>query len=427
MKVSIIGGGESGVWAAILAKEKGCEVFLSDSASISEERKDLLNKSKIEFEEGKHSMEILEASHVIVKSPGIPNESVVIKELKSRRKRVVGEIEFAFDFFDGRIIGVTGSNGKSTVSSLIHHCMTMAGLPVGLGGNIGESFSSVIAWGKKYTWMVLELSSFQLEDIDQFRPDIAIQLNITADHLDRYEGSIEKYAAAKFRLHMNQKENDILIYNEDNDMLKYACALCVANKSAVPFWDAKTMLKDKFEIEPHQLKIQGEHNVFNALISGIACEKAGLEKEKIKQGLLSFEAIPHRLESVVVRNGIEYINDSKGTNVDAVRFAFSAMKNPTIWIVGGVDKGNDYSMLDQDVKEKVKAFVFLGTDNQKLINYFGDTGKPWKEANSMREAIESAESFAEVGDVILLSPACASFDLFKNYIDRGNQFKELLT
>ncbi len=426
MKVCVLGAGESGVGAALLAQQKGYEVVVSDFGQISDERKNILKKHNIHFEENGHSIDILESSGLFIKSPGIDNRSKLIQNLLIADKEVIGEIEFAARFYQGKIIGVTGSNGKTTVCSLIYHIMHHAGMNVELGGNIGKSFAGLLLALKQPDWLVLELSSFQLEDVYRFKPDIGLQLNITPDHLDRYDYLIEHYAAAKFRLNQNMQAEDVLLYNADDDYIKGALDQLEAQQIGLSFETATENLVSQFNVDLSRMKLQGLHNYFNGLIAGKACELAGVTKDEIKRHLESFSPIAHRLELVLTHKNVEYINDSKATNIDACKYALMAMKSDTIWIVGGVDKGNDYESIQTLIDQHVKACVFLGTDNEKLIKHFEKTEIPYKEAGSMQEAIDKADDFAEEGDVVLLSPACASFDLFNNYIDRGDQFRVLV-
>ncbi len=426
MRMVVLGGGESGIAAALLAKEKGFDVFVSDYGNIHQSRKDILNKEQIHFEENGHTIDILEASDVIVKSPGIANRLPIIQNLRNKNIEVIGEIEFAYRYCDAKIIAITGSNGKTTTTSLIYHLLKKANRSIAVGGNIGIPFAELVKCGQQSDWVVLELSSFQLEDIIRFKPNIAVQLNITADHLDRYEYDLDLYAKAKFKMHQNQEESDVFIYNEDDVHLKAEAIKATGKTYPISFKNAGELLLKEYKIEAQDLKIQGIHNQFNALIAAQVGTLIGLTKEEIKVGLSSFEAIEHRLEKVREIGGVQYINDSKATNIDAVFFALESMTRPTIWIVGGVDKGNEYSVLKTLVEEKVKAVIFLGIDNKALIAFFERMSVEYREAKSMSEAIEKAKGFAQSGDAILLSPACASFDLFDNYIDRGNQFKEIV-
>ncbi len=426
MKVCILGAGESGIGAALLAQQKAYEVVVSDFGQISDQRKEILTKHNIHFEENGHSLDILESSGLFIKSPGIDNQSSLIRSLVEKGKEVIGEIEFAARYYQGKIIGVTGSNGKTTVCSLIYHIMQNAGKKVKLGGNIGKSFASLLLDDEQADWLILELSSFQLEDVFAFKPDIGLQLNITPDHLDRYDYSLEKYAAAKARLQQNMNAQDMLIYNADDKLIKHSLKDCKAALKGVSFDSAKADLMARFNVVLSEMKLKGLHNYFNSLMAGEACAIAGVHDIDIKKHICSFSPINHRLETVKTHHGVQYINDSKATNIDACKYALMAMNSNTIWIVGGVDKGNDYASIQNLIEEKVKACVFLGIDNEKLIKHFEKTKIPYKEAKSMQEAIDKADAFAEAGDVVLLSPACASFDLFNNYIDRGDQFRTLI-
>ena len=412
--IVILGAGESGIGSALLAKAKGYSPFVSDMGEIAQKYKIELQNNNIEFEEGKHSEDIILNALEIIKSPGIPDKAPIIQKAKQKGINIISEIEFASRYFSGKIIAITGSNGKTTTTSLIYHILNKAGLNVAVGGNIGKSFAR-ISLENKYDVAVLELSSFQLDGIQNFRPNVAVLLNISPDHLDRYDYKFENYIASKFRIIKNQTQDDIFIYNNfDNEITKF-----LKNKSILPKKLPLGLASQFIDVFKY-LKIQGEHNLQNAKCAYLAVQNF-VDEEAIENGFSTFEAIKHRLQKVAEFNGVEYINDSKATNVDAVYYALKSIQKPIIWIVGGVDKGNNYTDLDT-VSKQVKAIVCLGKDNQKLLDYYTNKVANITEASSMEDAILKAFNFSMDGDVVLLSPACASFDLFKNYEDRGEQF-----
>ena len=422
--VTIIGAGESGVGAALLAKKMGMDVFVSDFGSIAEHYKKELTDSNVPFEEGGHDFEKVLVTEVVVKSPGVPEHAPVLRMLKEKGRKVISEIEFGHSFFSGLTIAVTGSNGKTTTSGLLYHVLKTAGLNVALGGNYGRSFARIIAEDAPEV-MVLEISSFQLDDIETFKPHIAILLNITPDHLDRYEYKMANYVNAKFRVAMNQTSADYFIINGDdpeitNKMQEFAGEQKVIRITEDAFLQG-IVSKDASKV--FELSIKGRHNLFNAACVVEACRMLNLPEHAIATGLKSFVNLPHRLESCGEINGIEFINDSKATNVDSVYYALDAMTKPVIWIAGGTDKGNDYSVLFPLVKNRVKALICLGMDNEKLKSSFKSHIPIIYETTKVSEAVETGLKLGESGDVVLLSPACASFDLFKNYMDRGDQFK----
>jgi len=420
--VAILGAGESGVGAALLAQAKGFEVLVSEYGTIKEKYKKELTDNKIPFEEEGHSFDIIKTAKWIVKSPGIPDKADIIVRLKAEKKSVISEIEFASMFYNGKIIAITGSNGKTTTTSLVHHLLDHAKLNVGVAGNIGVSFSRVVAVEPSIETVVLELSSFQLDNIDQFRPDIAVILNITADHLDRYEYEVKNYAASKWRICKNQNADDQLILNADD---KWIIALNnqVGTRSEMIWLSANDPIKVLASKEvKHNLK--GAHNDYNVSVAISIAKLMNVDTEIILNGLLSFKAIAHRLETIAFINGVEYINDSKATNVDAVYYALEAMKQPVVWIAGGTDKGNDYDEIRSLVKQKVKTLICMGLDNSKLVDAFQTDLSAIVSTHDITAAVKAAFEHAERGDVVLLSPACASFDLFKNYEDRGALFKE---
>ncbi|MBK7698333.1 MAG: UDP-N-acetylmuramoyl-L-alanine--D-glutamate ligase [Saprospiraceae bacterium] len=422
--VTIIGAGESGVGAALLAKKMGMDVFVSDFGSIAEHYKKELTDSNVPFEEGGHDFEKVLVTEVVVKSPGVPEHAPVLRMLKEKGRKVISEIEFGHSFFSGLTIAVTGSNGKTTTSGLLYHVLKTAGLNVALGGNYGRSFARIIAEDAPEV-MVLEISSFQLDDIETFKPHIAILLNITPDHLDRYEYKMANYVNAKFRVAMNQTSADYFIINGDdpeitNKMQEFAGEQKVIRITEDAYLQG-IVSKDASKI--FELSIKGRHNLFNAACVVEACRMLNLPEHAIATGLKSFVNLPHRLETCGEINGIEFINDSKATNVDSVYYALDAMTKSVIWIAGGTDKGNDYSVLFPLVKNRVKALICLGMDNEKLKSSFKSHIPIIYETTKVSEAVETGLKLGESGDVVLLSPACASFDLFKNYMDRGDQFK----
>ncbi len=425
-KIVILGGGESGVGAALLAKEKGFDVFVSDKGKITEKVKNELLRNSIPYEEGWHTWEKIEAADLVIKSPGIPDKVPVVKKLVELGKKVISEIEFAGRYVEGTTIGITGSNGKTTTTLLIGHVLKSAGLDVTVAGNIGKSFARCLT-EKMTDYWVLELSSFQLDGVDQFKPDIALLLNITPDHLDRYDNQMKNYVAAKFRITMNQDANDVFCINEDDpDITGFLKKK--ASKAETIGISMEMVSGNKFEIEGTEFdlggsSLRGVHNAMNAAFATVVAKRCGISDEAIQKALKTFVPLSHRLESFAIINGVEYVNDSKATNIDAVYYGLHAMEKPVVWIAGGQDKGNDYERLFDLVEEKVKAIVCLGVDNFKLLDAFMPFGVPIVETRSAAEAVEAGTKFAEPGDVVLLSPACASFDLFNNFQDRGNQFR----
>lgn len=437
MKIVVLGGGESGFGAAYLAKKKGIDVFLSDKGMIKEDFKKLLTDAEIEFEEGQHSEERILAADWIIKSPGIPKKADIIFKINQKGIRLSSEIEFASQFTDAKIIAITGSNGKTTTASLIYHILKNDDLKVGLGGNIGKSFAKQVA-DENFDYYVLEVSSFQLDDIQNFRPYISLLLNLSQDHLDQYNYNYEEYALAKFRIAENQEKNNFFIYNKDDEMSINLLEKLEINAKMIPFStkekmkeggfinDGKLIVKmeNEFSMKIEELSLVGNHNIANSLAASIAGKILKISNESIRNSLMTFQAVEHRLEQVTEIDGVKFINDSKATNVNATYYALESMKQPTIWIVGGVDKGNDYTEIEDLVKKKVKAIVCLGIDNQKIIDFFQDKTELIYSTSSMEEAVKVSKSLAEKGNTVLLSPCCASFDLFNNYEDRGNQFKK---
>lgn len=435
-RIVILGAGESGTGAALLAKRLGYTVFVSDKSPLKPEFKAELETAGIAFEEGQHGLDkILEADEII-KSPGIPEKAGVMKAVRAKGIPVTGEIEFGWRFCPkgSRIIAITGSNGKTTTSNLAFHLLRTAGLPARMGGNVGHSFARLvlddleIPQNEKRIY-VLEVSSFQLDDTDKFRPQIAMLLNITPDHLDRYDYKLENYAASKFRITRNQKRGDIFIFNAFDPVIHAFMAgkeVTAAKKSAIRrgfYKNGKIKIGRKYEFDMTRSNLRGPHNMFNAVCAIRAALLSGADPESIQKGLNTFVPPPHRLELVAAKKGVTWINDSKATNVDSVFYALQAMEQPTVWIVGGQDKGNDYKPLFPLVRKKVKAIVCMGADNSKIIAAFKKMKKSIIETRSAAEAVQAAARFARAGDTVLLSPACASFDLFKNYEDRGDQFK----
>ena len=438
MKLVVLGGGESGVGTAILGKQKGFEVFLSDAGSIKEHYKNVLNEQGIEWEENKHSVERILEADVVMKSPGIPDKVQIVKDLLVKGIRVISEIEFAFPYANNISIGITGSNGKTTTTLLTHHVLKQAGLDIGIAGNIGDSYALQIAENPDRAY-VLELSSFQLDGIENYKPHIAIITNLSPDHLDRYNYEYQNYIDAKFRITMNQTEEDYLIYDADDVEIQKWLKNNKTKAQLVPFSLTQVLeqgayLKDNniiamikeenVTIPTNEIAIEGKHNVKNAMAATLVAQMMRVRKQTIRESLSNFDGVPHRLEKVNRVNKVLYINDSKATNVNATYFALESVNAPTIWIVGGVDKGNDYDELMSFVNEKVKAIICLGLDNEKIKQAFSSVVDVMLETASMKDAVSLASKMAEQGDTVLLSPCCASFDLFKSYEDRGDQFKE---
>ena len=436
-RLVILGGGESGIGTAILGKQKGFEVFVSDSGEILKKYKKVLLNNEILFEEENHTESKILNADVVMKSPGIPDTVPLVLKLKEKGIQVISEIEFSAKYTAATIIGITGSNGKTTTTLILHHILKEAGLNVGVAGNIGDSFAAQVAH-ESYDNYVLELSSFQLDGIENFNSHIGILTNITPDHLDRYEYDFEKYIASKFRITKNQTEGDYLIYDADDQAINNWLENNSVKAKLVPFSLEKELeygafLKDKiitininkdtFKMPISTLTVKGKHNVKNAMAATMAAQLLKVRKEFIKESLSSFEGAEHRLENVAKIDGVEYINDSKATNINATFYALECMDKQTVWIVGGVDKGNDYNDLLPLVREKVKAIVCLGLDNDKIKNMFSNVVDIIVETAGAEEAVKVAHKLSEKGDAVLLSPACASFDLFENYEDRGRQFK----
>lgn len=428
MKVAILGGGESGVGAALLAKQKTYEVWLSDAGKISDRHREVLLSHQVPFEEGNHTWEQFFDANVVVKSPGIPPTAAFVRRLKEFDIEVISEIEFAARHISAPIIGITGSNGKTTTTALIHHMLISAGVHAGLGGNIGVSLSKLLLEEEKQVYVV-EISSFQLEDTKDFRPSVALFLNLTPDHLDRYQGSMELYGQAKLRITENQLPEDVFIYSKDDpissQMISQSEIQATAQNFSLSSQADAQMQSGEVRIEGEswatedELPILGPHNQWNVMAALLAVRAVGLSKDQARKGLLTFQPIPHRLQPLGQIDGVSFINDSKATNVDAVKYALEAMTAPVIWMAGGVDKGNDYAELASLIEEKVKALIIVGPHDDKLRASFNG---PIRQSHSMSEAVSEAWKLSEAGDVVLLSPACASFDLFLNYEDRGQQF-----
>ena len=435
--IVVLGAGESGVGASLLAKNKGFDVFVSDSGIIQEAFKDELIANHILWEEKGHDLDKILTANTIIKSPGIPEKTRVMEAIRAAGIRVVSEIEFAKPFSKGKTVCITGSNGKTTTSLLIHHILKKAGFDVGLAGNIGKSYARQVAH-EDHEWYVLELSSFQLDDMHDFKANIAVLTNITPDHLDRYEYNMGKYIESKFRITNNLGADEWFIYNADDEVILKELANKKLAVNTAPFSlkkkeemaayaDEKQLtinIKQQLIMSIHELALKGKHNTQNALAAGIAGRLLEVRKDLVRESLGDFINAEHRMEFVAKVNGIEFINDSKATNINATWFALESMEKPTIWIVGGVDKGNDYSELINLVKQKVKAIICLGVDNSKVIEAFSGVVDTIVEANSALEAVAFGYQLGKKEEVVLLSPACASFDLFENYEDRGNQFKK---
>ena len=437
-RLVILGGGESGVGTALLGRKKGYEVFVTDKGEIKKKYKEVLIHNEIEWEEKQHSLDKILKADVVVKSPGIPDKIDVVKQLLSKGISVISEIEFASKYTNANIIGITGSNGKTTTTMLAHHILKEGGLNVGMAGNIGDSFAKQVA-ETDVEHYVLELSSFQLDGIINFKPHIAVITNITPDHLDRYDYKFENYIASKFRIAMNQTKKDYLIYDADDEVITTYLKAQPVQSTLLPFSLTKKMEQGayfedkniKINIDNSQiimptanLALEGKHNIKNAMAASTVAQLLRIRKNTIRESLENFQGAEHRLEQVLRINKVQYINDSKATNVNATYYALESMEAPTVWIVGGQDKGNNYESLYPYVNKNVKAIICLGVDNKKLFENFGNMVDVIVETQYMSEAVKIAYKIAEAGDNVLLSPACASFDLFENYEDRGRQFKE---
>ena len=435
----ILGAAESGVGAAILASKQGYEVFVSDSGIIKDTYRMELNKYGVIFEQGGHTEDLILNASEVMKSPGIPEKNSLVKKIRAAGIPVISEIELAYRYKGkSKIIGITGSNGKTTTTSLIYHICKHAGLDCAVVGNIGFSFARQVAEEPK-EWYIAEISSFQLDDISSFRPDVAVLTNITEDHLDRYNYKVENYIKSKFRIIENQNENDVFVYCADDELtiknitnytIKSIPAPIAMNKElpqGAYLTNAQMHIKwrtEEMQMSINDFALKGKHNYYNSMAASMATTAIDIRKEKIREALQTFETLEHRMEPVATIKGVEFINDSKATNINSTWFALESMEKPVILILGGVDKGNDYSLLRELVKEKVKAIVCMGIEHRKIHEAFGDIVPLMVNTDNAKDAVQSAFHFANKGDVVLLSPACASFDLFKNYEDRGNQFKQ---
>lgn len=438
-RLVVLGGAESGIGAAVLAKVKGFDVFLSDNGKIKEEYLDTLRKWDIPYEEGGHTEALILNADEVVKSPGIPSTAPMVRKLTEKGTHIISEIEFAARYDTAKKICITGSNGKTTTTTLIHYLLVNAGLDAGLGGNIGKSYALQVAT-EKHDYYVLEISSFQLDNCYDFRPDIAVILNITPDHLDRYDNKMENYVKSKFRIARNLRPEDCFIFDSDDAVTIGHLSKIVLKAKMLPFSQEKEVEQgayldkdrivlryddDESAIYLKELALGGKHNIYNSMAAALAAKASGIDNEVIRKSLKSFQPIEHRLEPVLTIKNVLYVNDSKATNVDAAWYALECQTRPVVWIVGGTDKGNDYSVLNGLVKEKVKSIVCLGVDNKKIHAAFENIvgAENMVDTLSAEEAVRASSRLAEPGDVVLLSPCCASFDLFKCYEDRGDQFK----
>ena len=436
-KLIVLGAGESGAGAAVLGKKQGYDVFVSDMGEIKPEYKKLLDDYDIKWEEKKHTEELILQADEVIKSPGIPDKAPIIQKLKAQHTPIISEIEFAGRYTDAKMICITGSNGKTTTTMLIYHILKNSGLNVGLAGNVGNSLALQVA-ENSYDYYVLELSSFQLDGMTEFKADVAILLNITPDHLDRYNYEFQNYVDSKFRIIQNQTEKDAFIFWNDDPVIREELKKRDIHATLFPFSlqrEEKTKafieneqliiktLNTIFSMPANELSLKGMHNTFNSMAAGLAASIVNIRKENIRQSLQDFQGVEHRLEYVATVKNIKFINDSKATNVNSCWYALQSMKTPVILILGGTDKGNDYTEIEELVREKVSGLIFLGVDNSKLHNFFDGKIERIKDVNSMEECVKEAYNMAKPGDTVLLSPCCASFDLFKNYEDRGKQFK----
>ena len=436
-RIVILGAGESGTGAAILAQKKGFDTFVSDSSLIKDKYKEMLDERNIPWEEGHHTEELILNAEEINKSPGIPNNARLILKLKDKGTPIISEIEFAGRYTNAKMICITGSNGKTTTTSLIYHIFKKAGLNVGLAGNIGQSLALQVA-EKNYDYYIIELSSFQLDNMYDFRANIAVLMNITPDHLDRYDYEMQNYVDAKFRIIQNQTDDDAFIFWMDDPIIQRELSKYREHGHYYPFAEHKEegaaayIDQDKivfvepiaFNMEQEELALTGTHNMYNSMAAGISANLAGIKKECIREALQDFQGVPHRLEKVCRVRGVEYINDSKATNVNSCWYALQSMKTKTILILGGKDKGNDYNEIADLVREKCSGLIYMGLHNEKLHQFFDPFGLPVADVQSMKDAVQAAYQMAQKGETVLLSPCCASFDLFKSYEDRGDQFKE---
>ena len=437
-RVVVLGGGESGVGSAVLAKVKGFDVFLSDMGKISEKYTTILNEWEIPFEQGGHTEELILNADEVIKSPGIPSTAAMVQKIEEKGINVISEIEFAGRYDTAKKVCITGSNGKTTTTSLIYHLLKQAGMNVGLGGNIGQSYAFQVAT-EKFDIYVLELSSFQLDNVYDFKADIAIITNITPDHLDRYGYNMENYVKSKFRITRNMSDDDCFIFCSDDEITINHLNKIVIKAQQLPFTqktevpqgafvkENKIVVRyqeDETDLYLQELALGGKHNIYNSMAAALAAKAMDITDSAIREGLATFQAVEHRLENVLSIKDVIYINDSKATNVDAAWYALECQTRPVVWIVGGTDKGNDYSSLVPLAQEKVKAIICMGLDNTKIHDAFGKVVPQMYDVTSAKDAVQTAHDIAVAGDVVLLSPCCASFDLFKNYEDRGRQFKD---
>ncbi len=439
-RIVVLGAAESGVGAAILAQVKGFDVFVSDMGNIKPNYKEMLDQHNIAWEEGQHTEELVLNAHEIIKSPGIPENAPMIRKAKEAEIPIISEIEFAGRYTHAKMICITGSNGKTTTTSLIYHIFKTAGYNVGLAGNIGRSLALQIAEGWNFEYYIIELSSFQLDNMYHFRANIAVLLNITPDHLDRYDNNMQNYTDAKMRILQNQTEEDAFVYWADDPIIskelkKYGiraqmCPFSILKRTGMIGYiaDGQYVIEKPtpFNMEQESLSLTGKHNMYNSLAAGIAAHLSGIKDEALRKSLGNFEGVEHRLEKVACVGGVQYINDSKATNVDACWYALESMTAPTILILGGKDKGNDYNAIKDLVKEKCAGLVYLGADNTKLHKFFDVLNIPVADTHSMKECVDACVQMAQPGYTVLLSPCCASFDLFKNMEDRGEQFKDMV-
>jgi UDP-N-acetylmuramoylalanine--D-glutamate ligase len=440
-RIVILGSGESGTGAAMLAKKQGFDVFVSDKGMIPDNFKNELNTIDVPFEEGNHTADLILNATEIIKSPGIPDNAPLLAEARAKGIAIINELEFAARYTQAKIIAITGTNGKTTTTSLVYHVLKTAGFDVAVAGNIGISMARLLA-ERDYAYFVLEVSSFQLDNMYNFKADIAVLCNITPDHLDRYNYELQNYIDSKFRITQNQTENDVFIYCAEDELTMNNIAKHEIKSTQIPFAYDKplalggyvnqgqiiinttTKNQNPFTMYINELALKGRHNAYNSMAAAIIGQVLNIRKESIRESLISFQNVEHRLESVITTAGVEYINDSKATNVNSTWYALESMEKPTVWIAGGVDKGNDYGLLKEMVKEKVRIIVCLGIDNRKIHEAFGADVDMIINTTSMNEAVHVAKQMAKKGEAVLLSPACASFDLFKNYEDRGRQFKK---
>mgnify|MGYP004442733947 FL=1 len=436
-RLVVLGGGESGVGAAVLAKVKGMSVFLSDMGTIAPKYQSVLNKYEVEWEHVCHSEDRILAADEVVKSPGIPLTAPLIVKLKAKNVPVISEIEFAGRYTNAKMVCITGSNGKTTTTMLTYHILKSAGINVGLAGNVGKSLALQVATGDHDVYVV-ELSSFQLDNMYDFKANVAVLMNITPDHLDRYDHKMENYVAAKFRIIRNQTESDTFIFWQDDPIISEQLKSLDINAQMLPFSDRDDEslaafarndnmvinAGEQWQMPRSELAIQGVHNLYNSMAAALSASTLNIKKDVIRKALQDFQAVEHRLEFVADVNGVRYINDSKATNVNSCYYALGSMTRPTVLILGGKDKGNDYTEIEPLVREKVKAIVCMGKDNAKLLNFFEGKVPVITETHSIKDAVEKCRDLASEGDAVLLSPCCASFDLFKSYEDRGTQFKE---